>query len=158
MGLLLEQGKIRLAHDRGIGVVHLLEEDVAAHGFILLLGQQLVGQHHLAEGGGGLGQRKGRVEGKRAVMGGQHGVDGVPELMGHGRHVAGAALVVQQHVGRHIWQHRPAEGAVAFPLAHLAVHVLLVEDALSHLSQLRVEGVERVEDHLRRIVVLELFI
>ena len=158
MGLLLEQGKIRLAHDRGIGVVHLLEEDVAANGFILLLGQQLVGQHHLAEGGGGLGQRKGRVEGKRAVMGGQHGVDGVTELMGHGRHVAGAALVVQQHVGRHIWQHRPAEGAVAFALAHLAVHVLLVEDALSHLSQLRVEGVERVEDHLRRIVVLELFI
>ena len=83
VSLALEQGEERLAHDGGIGIIHLAEKQIPAHGFIALISQQAIDQHHLAEGGGRFCQGQGGVEGKQAVTEGQHAVDGVPQLMGH---------------------------------------------------------------------------
>ncbi len=50
MRFAFEEREKDLAHDGGIGVVHLLEEDVAAHGFVGLFGEQFFGEHHFPEG------------------------------------------------------------------------------------------------------------
>ena len=65
MGLFFEQGKEGLAQDGGVSIVHLAEEQIAAHGFVGLRCQELVNQHHLAEGRGCLSQRQVGLEGKR---------------------------------------------------------------------------------------------
>ena len=49
---------IAIAREGGIGVIHLLEEDIAPYGFVSLFGQHLVNQHHLGKCGCGLCQRK----------------------------------------------------------------------------------------------------
>ena len=63
MRLAFEQGEESLAHDGGIGIIHLAEEQVAAHGRIVFLRQQVVDQQHLAESGSRLSQRQGRSVG-----------------------------------------------------------------------------------------------
>jgi len=97
VGLALKQGKKSLAHDGRVGVVRLLEQHVAAHGRVAFAGQQAIHQQHLAEGGSRLGQGQRGVESEQAVVGGQHGMYGVAQLVGQGGYVAWAALVVGQH-------------------------------------------------------------
>ena len=139
MRLFFEQREIGLAHDRGIGVVHLLEQDLLADGLIALFGQQLIGQHHFAEGGGGLCQRQRCLERERAVLFRQHRMDGVPEFMCHYGHVARPALIIEQNIRRHFRQDRRAERAAVFPFADLAVEMVLIEDAPRQLCKFRVE-------------------
>ncbi len=59
MSFALEEGEICLTHDGGVGVVHLAEEQITAHGFITLVFEQLIDKHHLAKRGGGLCQGQG---------------------------------------------------------------------------------------------------
>ena len=158
MSFPLEQCEIDLPQDGRVGVIHLLEEDIAAHGFVFFLGQQFIGEHHFAESGGRLSQRQGRMECERAVMCRKHGMDGMSEFVRHGCHVPRPALIIQQNVWRHIRHDRPAERAVAFASADFAIHMLLIEDALRHFRDLRVEGMEGIEYHFRCRIILELFI
>ncbi len=48
--LALEQGKVSLAQDGGVGIVHLAEEQVAPQGGVVHVRQQVIHQQHLAEG------------------------------------------------------------------------------------------------------------
>ena len=52
----LVDGEEGLAHDRGIGVVHLAEEQVAAQVGVWILREHSVDEQHLAKGRGGLGK------------------------------------------------------------------------------------------------------
>ncbi len=75
----------------------------------------------------------------------QHGMDGVPQLMRHGGHVIGFALVVEQHPGGDIRVDGGAESPAALALAHLAVEMVICEHAFRHLGEARVELAEGLQ-------------
>ena len=127
MRLALKERKEDLAHDGGIGVVHLAEEQVPAHLFVALLGQQAVDHHHLTEGGCCLRQGQRGMERVLGMVGGQHGVDGMAQLVCQREHIVGATLVIEQHPGRQSRVNRPAKGAASLPFAYLTVDVFVSE-------------------------------
>ena len=147
----LEEGEECLAHDGGVVVVHLAEQQVTPDRFVVLLLQPMIQQEYLAKGGGGFGQGQGGLEGEGGVVNRQHGMDGMSQLVRQSGNVAGLALVVGQHPGGEVGCDAPAERTAALAVAHFAVQVVLVEDALGEAGQLPVEAGEGVEDHVRRL-------
>ena len=102
MRLPLEEGKERLPHDGGIGVVQTLEQYLASHSLVAFGAQQTVDEQHLAESGSRLSQGQGGMESEDAVVPGEHRMDGMTHLMRDGGDVARLALVVEQDPGRQI--------------------------------------------------------
>src|SRR5688572_27650076 len=95
------------------------------------------------------------MEGKRAVMGGEHGMDGMPQLVCQCGHITGASCEVHQDVRCILRVDRGAECAALLAFAHFAVEMVLVEDALCQLTDARLEGAEGFQDHTRCLAELE---
>ena len=51
-------------------------------------------------------------------------MNGMTQLMRHGRYIAGASLEVQQYIGCHLGQYRPAERTVSFAFTYFAVDMI----------------------------------
>ena len=58
------------------------------------------------------------------------------QLVGHRGHVVSAALVIEQHPGGELGRDRSAEGAAALALAHFAIEMAIIEDALGHCGRI----------------------
>ena len=96
--LALEGVESDLAHHRIDHILDLGRQQGAA-----LLGarirQQGAESQHLAKDAGGLRQGQGGRRHQRAIVGGEHLMHPMAQLMGERHHVARLALIVQQHVG-----------------------------------------------------------
>ena len=152
----LEEHEVGLPQHGRVDVVHGGGQQLAAGEGIGLLAQQPVGDQHLGEDRGGLGERQRGVLGEAGAVARQHAVDGVAELVGQGRHVAHPAGEVDQHPRCVAGEHGVAEGAAALALADLAVEVALGKDPLSVFRKLGVEIVERLQHRADGVGVVDL--
>ncbi len=86
---------------------------------------------------------------------GQNLMHPVPQFMGQGHHVAGAALVVQQQIGMRRRHGRMGEGARRLARAHRRVDPGVVEEALADIGHLRRECGIGAEDRLAGLVPVD---
>ncbi len=128
-------------------------EDLAQHRLLLLLGggvgQQVLGQQQLPEGGAALGDA-----GADLVVAGplgaraQVGVDGMPELVRLSVHVADQAVEALQHVGGAAVEPGGTERPADLSLTHLSVDVPRLMHVLRVLPEFRVERGVGIDDVL----------
>ena len=71
----------------------------------------------------------------------------VAELMGDGHDVTQVVIVVAQNVRMQLRRRRSAEGAAAFAFANLGIDPIFIEKFRGDLTKLRIESVERCENH-----------
>jgi hypothetical protein len=129
MHLALEAEEGDLAHHRVEHVLDLGGQQHLALDRIGGLGEQGLKGEHFAEDGRGFGQRQRGGGHQRALLGGEHLVDAVAELVGERHDIARLALVVEQHVGVGRGHGGVAEGAGRLAGAHRRVDPAAVEEA-----------------------------
>ncbi len=113
MGFALEDGEVRLAHDRGVVIIHLAEQQVTAHIRVRILCEEVIHDKHLAKGRSGLRQRQACVLGQCGVILSQHRMDRVAELMGERGDIVHPPLVGCEHPGQQIGLNRGTKRAAA---------------------------------------------
>ena len=64
----------------------------------------------------------------------------MPQLMSHRRHIVGATLVVQQHPGRHLREHRGAESSATLAFPDFRVQVIGIQYTVTALVLISVGG------------------
>ena len=142
----------------------IVERDLAHHGVQHVL--DLAGQHrlagglvgrgleqrlegqHLAEHRGGLGQRQRRVGHQRALLGRQHLVHAMAQLVRQGHHVANLSLIVQQEIRMRRRHRRMGEGPWRLARPRRRVDPARAEEFAADIRQFRREGVVGVEHDL----------
>ena len=85
------------------------------------------------------------------MVGSQHGMNGVSQLVRQGRHIARAALIVGEDPGSPVRRHAPAEGSSPFPLAYLTIQVVLRQDPPCQPRHAGVKASKGVQDHFHRV-------
>ena len=85
---------------------------------------------------------------EQVIVGRQHIVDPMSQLVGQGHDVTRIARVVHEHVRVVIGCHGGAVGAPPFALTQSGVDPLVGEESVRRLCQLGAEIPERVEHHL----------
>ncbi len=153
VGRQLEADEVGLAHDSGIDVVHRRGQQLPSHEWILLLGQQPIGQQHLGEDRGGLGQRQGRMLGQQRMVLGHHAVDRMTQLVGQSGHIPHPAGVVDQDPRRHAGEYRGTEGTTLLAATIFAVDVLFAKDPLGLPREDRIKVSEGPQNHLHGLAV-----
>src|SRR5258708_35388694 len=81
----------------------------------------------------------------------------VAELMGDGHDVTQVVIVIAQNVWMQSRLRRSAECTAAFAFANLGVDPIFIKKFRGDLTKLRIESVERCENHLARVMVRKWF-
>ncbi len=97
------------------------------------------------------------MKGHYRMIGRHKRMDGMPQFMGQGRHIAWLSRIISQHPRRHTRQNAGTKGPTAFTRPDFSINMPFIEDAPGVIGHNGRELLQAIQDHGDRIAIGNLF-